>query len=60
MVKECKEKHIVADDRMIEEPAPSETHVRDITKMELLAGPEDGGPDAQAATGDDKADARTD
>ncbi|NIZ00989.1 DNA recombination protein RmuC [Thalassospira lucentensis] len=39
--RKLKEKHIVADDRMIEEPAASETHVREITKMELLGGPED-------------------
>ncbi len=53
--RKLKEKHIVADDRMIEEPAPSETHVRDITKMELLAGPEDG---AEGASDDARPDAQ--
>ncbi len=43
--RKLKEKHIVAEDRMIEEPAPSETHVRDVTKLELLAGPDDEGTD---------------
>ncbi len=37
--RKLKEKHIVADDRVIEEPAHSETHVRELTKTELLAGP---------------------
>ena len=38
--RKLKEKHIVSDDRMIEEPLPSETHVREITKMELIGGPD--------------------
>ncbi len=45
--RKLKEKHIVSDDRMIEEPSPSETHVREITKTELLAGPNDATPDAK-------------
>ena len=56
--RKLKEKHIVADDRTIEEPAPSETHVRDITKMELLAGPEDAAPDATDASDETKANAQ--
>ncbi len=34
--RKLKEKHIVADDRAIEEPLHAETHVREITKTELL------------------------
>ncbi|WP_404423959.1 DNA recombination protein RmuC [Thalassospira australica] len=37
--RKLKEKHIVADDRVVEEPPHAETHVREITKMELLGSP---------------------
>ena len=39
--RKLKEKHIVADDRAIEEPLHAETHVREITKTELLGAPSD-------------------
>ncbi|MDP2700325.1 DNA recombination protein RmuC [Thalassospira sp.] len=53
--RKLKEKHIVADDREIEQPAPSETHVREITKMELL-----GASDLIATTDDEDEDATDD
>ncbi len=39
--RKLKEKHIVADDRAIEEPLHAETHVREVTKTELLGAPSD-------------------
>lgn len=50
--RKLKEKHIVADDRAIEEPLHAETHVREITKTELLGAPSD----MQAAQTDDDED----
>jgi DNA recombination protein RmuC len=36
--RKLKEKHIVAEDRDIDEPLPAESQVREVTKTELLAG----------------------